>query len=62
VRTPADIDRLGVPRPRQELKYVTDAVARVRRELNGRVPSSLCRQPMDRGDLHGGRRSSKTFV
>jgi uroporphyrinogen decarboxylase len=38
VRTPADIDRLAVPDPGQELKYVVDAVARVRRELRGRVP------------------------
>ncbi|HEX3912250.1 MAG TPA: uroporphyrinogen decarboxylase [Steroidobacteraceae bacterium] len=38
VRTPADIDRLWVPDPGSELKYVTDAIGRVRRELNGRVP------------------------
>jgi uroporphyrinogen decarboxylase len=38
VRTPADIDRLTVPDPGRELKYVVDAVARVRRELRGRVP------------------------
>ena len=38
VRTTADIDKLGVPDPGRELKYVVDAVARVRRELRGRVP------------------------
>ena len=38
VRSAADIDRLGVPDPGGELKYVADAVARVRRELKGRVP------------------------
>jgi uroporphyrinogen decarboxylase len=38
VRTSADIDKLGVPDPGSELKYVTDAVSRVRRELRGRVP------------------------
>jgi uroporphyrinogen decarboxylase len=38
VRTAADIDRLIVPDPGVELKYVTDAVALVRRELCGRVP------------------------
>ena len=38
VRTAADIDKLGIPDPGQELKYVIDAVARVRRELRGRVP------------------------
>src|SRR5271155_180112 len=38
VRTAADIDKLGVPDPGSELKYVVDAVARVRRELKGRVP------------------------
>jgi uroporphyrinogen decarboxylase len=38
VRSAADIDKLGVPDPGHELKYVVDAVARVRRELGGRVP------------------------
>src|ERR1700743_2010378 len=38
IRTPADIDKLGVPDPGRELKYVIDAVARVRRALQGRVP------------------------
>jgi uroporphyrinogen decarboxylase len=38
VRSAADIDRLLVPDPGVELKYVTDAVALVRRELRGRVP------------------------
>jgi uroporphyrinogen decarboxylase len=38
VRSAADIDKLGVPDPGRELKYVVDAVARVRRELRGRVP------------------------
>src|SRR5450631_3746817 len=38
VRTPSDIDKLGVPDPGSELKYVIEAVARVRRELKGRVP------------------------
>ena len=38
VRCAADIDRLGVPDPNRELKYVIDAVALIRRELHGRVP------------------------
>ena len=38
IRGAADIDKLGVPDPNRELKYVTDAVALVRRELRGRVP------------------------
>jgi uroporphyrinogen decarboxylase len=38
VRSSADIDRLIVPDPGRELKYVIDAVALVRRELRGRVP------------------------
>jgi uroporphyrinogen decarboxylase len=38
VRTSADIDRLGVPDPNIELKYVTDAVSLIRRELAGRIP------------------------
>jgi uroporphyrinogen decarboxylase len=38
VRTAVDIDKLGIPDPGSELKYVVDAVARVRRELRGRIP------------------------
>jgi len=38
VRTAADVDRLGVPDPTRELRYVVDAVALIRRELDGRVP------------------------
>ena len=38
VRSSADIDRLRPPDPGLELKYVIDAVALVRRELNGRIP------------------------
>ena len=38
VRSEADIAKLGVPDPQQELKYVVDAVSLIRQELNGRVP------------------------
>ncbi len=38
VRCAADIDKLGVPDPELELKYVMDAVRTIRRELHGRVP------------------------
>ncbi len=38
VRCAADIDKLAVPDPGRELKYVIDAVALIRRELGGRVP------------------------
>ncbi|HES76423.1 MAG TPA: uroporphyrinogen decarboxylase, partial [bacterium] len=38
VRTAADVDRLPIPDPEGELKYVMDAVRTIRRELNGRVP------------------------
>jgi uroporphyrinogen decarboxylase len=38
VRSAHDIDRLGVPDPEQELRFVLDAVRLVRRELGGRVP------------------------
>ena len=38
VRTAADIAALGVPDPADELKYVMDAVALIRRELRARVP------------------------
>jgi uroporphyrinogen decarboxylase len=38
VRTSADVDRLGVPDPEAELRYVTDTVRLVRKELDGKVP------------------------
>jgi uroporphyrinogen decarboxylase len=38
VRTAADIDKLPIPDPGHELKYVVDAVSLIRRELHGRVP------------------------
>jgi len=38
VRDRAAIDALGVPDPMAELKYVSDAVSLIRRELDGRVP------------------------
>jgi len=38
VRTPADINKLRVPDPGSDLKYVVDAVALIRRELDGRIP------------------------
>jgi uroporphyrinogen decarboxylase len=38
VRSAGDIDRLGVPDPGRELKFVIDAVGLIRRELGGRVP------------------------
>ena len=38
LRSAADIDRLGVPDPHASLRYVTDAVSLIRRELDGKVP------------------------
>ena len=38
VRCAADVDKLKVPDPAHELRYVVDAVALIRRELGGRVP------------------------
>jgi uroporphyrinogen decarboxylase len=38
VRSAADVDRLKIPDPAHELRYVIDAVALIRRELGGRVP------------------------
>jgi uroporphyrinogen decarboxylase len=38
VRRAADIDKLGIPDPNVELKYVPDAVSLLRKELKGRVP------------------------
>jgi uroporphyrinogen decarboxylase len=38
IRSEADIDKLFVPDPSAELRYVIDAVALIRRELHGRVP------------------------
>ncbi|MGH8177010.1 MAG: uroporphyrinogen decarboxylase [Steroidobacter sp.] len=38
VRSRRDVERLSVPDPSSELRYVLDAVKLIRRELNGRVP------------------------
>lgn len=38
VRTAADVEAIEVVRTEKQLNYVTDAVALIRRELNGRVP------------------------
>ncbi|MBK5929858.1 uroporphyrinogen decarboxylase [Halochromatium salexigens] len=38
VRSAADIDAIAVPDPEDELRYVMDAVALIRKELDGRVP------------------------
>lgn len=38
VRSLADVQKLGVPDPEQELGYVMDAVRTIRRELKGAVP------------------------
>ena len=38
VRSAADVERIGVPDPEDELRYVMDAVATIRHVLDGRVP------------------------
>ena len=38
VRATADIDRLGIPDPEDDLGFVMDAIRTVRRELDGDVP------------------------
>ena len=38
IRSGADVERLAVPDPEGELRYVTDAVRLIRGALNGRVP------------------------
>jgi len=38
VRSRADVEKLPVPDPEVELKYVMDAVSTIRKGLNGRVP------------------------
>ncbi|ALG66631.1 uroporphyrinogen decarboxylase [Beggiatoa leptomitoformis] len=38
LRNHAAIEALGIPDPHQDLRYVIDAVALIRQELNGRVP------------------------
>ena len=38
VRSSADVAKLAVPDPMQELRYVIDAVSLIRRELHGKVP------------------------
>jgi uroporphyrinogen decarboxylase len=38
IKSMADVDKLIVANPEEELKYVLDAIKIVKRELNGRVP------------------------
>lgn len=38
VRSASDIEKIGIPDPEDELRYVVDAVRTIRRELDGRVP------------------------
>ena len=38
VRTTADVEKIGIPDPEQELSYVTAAVSTIRQALDGRVP------------------------
>lgn len=38
VRSRADVDKLPIPDPETELRYVMDAVRTIRRELDGKVP------------------------
>ncbi len=38
LRSAADVDALGIPDPADGLRYVTDAVSLIRRELDGQVP------------------------
>ncbi|HYM86516.1 MAG TPA: uroporphyrinogen decarboxylase [Pseudoxanthomonas sp.] len=38
VRSPADVDKLGVPDMETELRYVMDAIRVIRRELDDKVP------------------------
>ena len=38
VRTVADINKLAIPDPEIELRYVVDAVRLIRKELQGSVP------------------------
>ena len=38
IRNAADVNRVGIPDPETELRYVMDAVRLIRKELNGDVP------------------------
>jgi uroporphyrinogen decarboxylase len=38
IKNKADIDRIGIPDPETDLRYVMDAVRLIRQELQGRVP------------------------
>ena len=49
----ADVDKLPVPDPEDELGYVMNAVRTIRRELKGSAADWLFRQPVDAGDLYG---------
>jgi uroporphyrinogen decarboxylase len=62
VRSAADVDKLGAPDPGRELRYVIDAVALIRRELNGRVPLiGFAGSPWTVGTYMVEGRGSKTF-
>ena len=48
VRSKADVEKLGVPDPNVELRYVMDAVSLIRKELNGRV--QVAGEPVRQGE------------
>ncbi|MCK5902334.1 MAG: uroporphyrinogen decarboxylase [Cocleimonas sp.] len=38
IRSQADVEKIGIPDPEQELSYVMNAVRTIRRDLNGSIP------------------------
>ncbi|MDU0112590.1 MAG: uroporphyrinogen decarboxylase [Psychrosphaera sp.] len=38
IRSAADVNKIGIPDPEQELRYVMDTVRTIRKELDGKVP------------------------
>lgn len=58
----ADVDKLPIPDPEDELGYVMNAVRTIRRETERRSAADwFFRQPVDAGDLYGGRRQQQSL-
>ncbi|MDH5436700.1 MAG: uroporphyrinogen decarboxylase [Gammaproteobacteria bacterium] len=63
VRTQKDVDKLIIPDPEAELRYVMDAVRLIRSELNGRVPLiGFCGSPWTLATYMVEGHGSKDFV
>ena len=63
IRSAADIDRIKMPDPEEELRYVMDAVRLIKRELDGKIPLiGFCGSPWTLATYMVEGRSSKEFA